>query len=187
MKSKTLTRICINLIKKQIQRTIFVCLYTYVYLFIQIHTYAYTQTPHKSIQPENNQYLLNSNRPNLMELGNQNTLKQRGETKNIKGNWGIFVVLKLFCILTMGMIHKPTLVLKLHISKYACSHTHTESNKSEYIWVRLVDYINVNTQAVICFAYVIRGRNRIKGSWISLHFLLPPLMNLQWSQTYRFT
>ena len=44
----------------------------FVYICLSIHpnthTHAHTQAPHKSIQPENNQYLLNSNRPNLMEF-----------------------------------------------------------------------------------------------------------------------
>lgn len=57
-------------------------MFVYICLSIHpnIHTHAHTQTPHKSIQPENNQYLLNSNRSNLMEfIMNQNKLKQRGE------------------------------------------------------------------------------------------------------------
>lgn len=58
-------------------------MFVYICLSIHpnIHTHAHTQTPHKSIQPENNQYLLNSNRSNLMEfIMNQNKLKQRGES-----------------------------------------------------------------------------------------------------------
>lgn len=58
-------------------------MFVYICLSIHpnIHTHAHTQPPHKSIQPENNQYLLNSNRSNLMEfIMNQNKLKQRGES-----------------------------------------------------------------------------------------------------------
>lgn len=57
-------------------------MFVYICLSIHpnIHTHAHTQIPHKSIQPENNQYLLNINRSNLMEfIMNQNKLKQRGE------------------------------------------------------------------------------------------------------------
>lgn len=42
---------------------------------------------------------------------------------------GIFVVMELFCALTVEVENGPTHLTKLHITKYVCTHTHRNEYK----------------------------------------------------------
>lgn len=81
----------------------------------------------------------------------------------------------MFCMFT-AVAHTQTKMVNKIAESYKHMHSHTQRNtsKTREIWIRLVDYMNVNILVVILynnFANVITGKTYVKGTWNLNYFL----------------